>query len=156
DSMGLSTADTARSHFIAALLTEAIAPTNSLLGNPAAFKKALETGGASLGRGLGNFLGDVAKNGGVPAPVGKSGFEVGKTLAVSPGAVVFRTDVLELIQYAPASAHVYARPLLIVPPQINKFYLLDLAPGRSLIEYAVKNGFQVFVISWRNPTPAQR
>src|SRR5262245_43391371 len=156
DSMGLSPADTARTHFIMGLLTEAVAPTNSFLGNPAALKKALETGGVSLGRGLGNLLNDVATNGGMPARVDRSAFEVGKTLAVSPGAVVLRTDVLELIQYAPASAGVYARPLLIVPPQINKFYLLDLAPGRSLIEYAVKNGFQVFVISWRNPTPAQR
>jgi poly[(R)-3-hydroxyalkanoate] polymerase subunit PhaC len=156
DSMGLSAADTARTQFIIGLLSEAIAPTNALLGNPAALKKALETGGASLGRGLGNLLADVAMNGGMPAQVDKSVFEVGKNLAVSPGGVVFRTDLLELIQYAPASADVYARPLLIVPPQINKFYLLDLAPGKSLIEFAVKSGFQVFTISWRNPTPAQR
>src|SRR5262245_50452690 len=107
DSMGLSSADTARTHFVVSLLTEAIAPTNFLLGNPAALKKALETGGASLGRGLGNLLRDVAENGGMPAQVDKSAFEVGKTLAVSPGAVVLRTDVLELIQYAPASGDVY-------------------------------------------------
>jgi poly[(R)-3-hydroxyalkanoate] polymerase subunit PhaC len=156
DAMGLPPADAARTHFIVSLLTEAVAPTNSLLGNPAALKNVLETGGASLGRGLRNFLGDVAANGGMPTQVDKSAFEVGKNLAVSPGAVVLRTEVLELIQYAPASAEVYARPLLVVPPQINKFYLLDLAPGKSLIEYAVKSGFQVFVISWRNPTPAQR
>jgi polyhydroxyalkanoate synthase subunit PhaC len=156
DTMGLPRTNTARAHFVVGLLTEALAPTNFVLGNPAALKKALETGGASLGRGLGNFLRDVTTNGGMPAQVDRAAFEVGKNLAVSPGAVVFRSDVLELIQYAPASAEVYARPLLIVPPQINKFYLLDLAPGKSLIEYAVKSGLQVFVISWRNPTPAQR
>jgi polyhydroxyalkanoate synthase len=127
-----------------------------LLGNPAALKKALDTGGASLGRGLVNLLRDAATNGGMPTQVDKSSFQVGKSLATSPGAVVFRNEVLEVIQYAPASAEVYARPLLIVPPQINKFYLLDLAPGQSLIEYAVMNGMQVFVISWRNPTPSQR
>src|SRR4029450_11405022 len=109
----------------------------------AALKKALETGGASLGRGLINLLRDAATNGGMPAQVDKSAFEVGKNLAVSPGAVVFRSEVLELIQYSPASADVYTRPLLIVPPQINKFYLLDLAPGKSLFEYAVKGGWQV-------------
>jgi polyhydroxyalkanoate synthase subunit PhaC len=156
DTMRLPPASTARAHFVVALLTEAVAPTNFLLGNPAALKKALETGAGSIGRGLGNLVRDLATNGGMPAQVDKSAFEVGKNLAVSPGAVVFRSEVLELIQYAPASPDVYARPLLIVPPQINKFYLLDLAPGKSLIEYAVTSGFQVFVISWRNPTPAQR
>jgi poly[(R)-3-hydroxyalkanoate] polymerase subunit PhaC len=156
DTIGLPPANSARAHFVVSLLTEAAAPTNFLLGNPAALKKALDTGGASLGRGLVNLLRDAATNGGMPTQVDKSSFQVGKSLATSPGAVVFRSEVLELIQYAPASAEVYARPLLIVPPQINKFYLLDLAPGKSLIEYAVMNGMQVFVISWRNPTPSQR
>jgi len=156
ETIGLSRPNVARAHFVISLLTEAVAPTNSVLGNPAALKKALETGGASLGRGLVNLLRDAVRNGGMPAQVDKSAFEVGKNLAVSPGAVVFRTDMLELIQYAPSSTDVYARPLLIVPPQINKFYLLDLVPGKSFIEYAVNSGFQVFVISWRNPTPAQR
>src|SRR5262249_45631208 len=156
DTIGLPAANTARAHFVVSLLTEAAAPTNFLLGNPAALKKALQTGGASLGRGLVNLLGDAAANGGMPAQVDKSPFEVGANLATSPGAVVFRSEVLELIQYAPAGAEVHARPLLIVPPQINQFYLLDLAPGKSLIEYTVKHGMQVFAISWRNPTPAQR
>jgi polyhydroxyalkanoate synthase subunit PhaC len=156
DTIGLPPANSARAHFVVSLLTEAAAPTNFLLGNPAALKKALDTGGASLGRGLVNLLRDAATNGGMPTQVDKSSFQVGKSLATSPGAVVFRNEVLEVIQYAPASAEVYARPLLIVPPQINKFYLLDLAPGKSLIEYAVMNGMQVFVISWRNPTPSQR
>ena len=154
NTIGLPAANTARAHFVVSLLTEAVAPTNFLLGNPAALKKALETGGASLGSGLMNLLRDAATNGGMPAQVDKSPFEVGKNLATSPGTVVFRSEVLELIQYTPTSAEVHARPLLIVPPQINKFYLLDLAPGKSLVEYAVKNGLQVFVISWRNPTPS--
>jgi polyhydroxyalkanoate synthase subunit PhaC len=156
DTMELPPPETARAHFIVSLLTEAVAPTNVLLGNPAALKKAVETGGASLGRGLVNMLRDAATNGAMPAQVDKAAFQVGKNVAASPGAVVFRSGVLELIQYAPAGAEVYARPLLIVPPQINKFYVLDLAPGKSLIEYAVTSGLQVFVISWRNPTPAQR
>jgi polyhydroxyalkanoate synthase subunit PhaC len=156
DTMGKPPAKTARAHFVVSLLTEAAAPTNFLLGNPAALKKAVESGGASLGRGLVNMLRDAAINRGMPAQVDKSAFEVGKNLAVSPGAVVFRSEVLELIQYSPASADVYTRPLLIVPPQINKFYLLDLAPGKSLIEYAVKGGLQVFAVSWRDPTAAQR
>jgi polyhydroxyalkanoate synthase subunit PhaC len=156
DALGMPATSTVRAHFVVSLLTEAVAPTNFLLGNPAALKKALETGGASLGRGLVNLLRDMATNGGMPAQVDKSPFQVGRNLAVSPGAVVFKNDVLELVQYAPVSAEVYARPLLIVPPQINKFYLLDLAPGKSFIEYAVKSGMQVFVISWRNPTPSER
>jgi poly[(R)-3-hydroxyalkanoate] polymerase subunit PhaC len=156
DAAGLPAPTAARAHFVVSLLTEAVAPTNFLLGNPAALKKALETGGGSLGRGLRNLLRDMATNGGMPAQVDKSAFQVGKNLALSPGAVVFRNEVLELIQYAPASEEVYARPLLIVPPQINKFYLFDLAPGRSFIEHAVKSGMQVFAISWRNPTPAHR
>jgi polyhydroxyalkanoate synthase subunit PhaC len=156
DGMELPSANTARAHYVVSLLTEAVAPTNFLLGNPAALKKAVETKGASLGRGLVNMLRDAATNGAMPAQVDKSAFEVGKNLAASAGAVVFRNEVLELIQYAPASADVYARPLVIVPPQINKFYVLDLAPGKSLIEYAVTSGLQVFLISWRNPTPAQR
>jgi polyhydroxyalkanoate synthase subunit PhaC len=92
----------------------------------------------------------------MPSQVDMAAFTVGKNLALSPGAVVFKNEVLELIQYAPATEQVYRRPLLLLPPQINKFYMLDLAPGRSIIEYLVKQGFTVFAISWRNPTPAQR
>jgi poly[(R)-3-hydroxyalkanoate] polymerase subunit PhaC len=154
--VGLDSTNTSRAHFVTSLLTEALAPTNFLPGNPEALKKALETGGESLICGLSNLLGDIATNGGMPSQVDKSAFQVGKNLALSPGAVVFKTEVFELIQYAPASDEVYLRPLLVVPPQINKFYLLDLAPGKSFIEYAVKNGLQVFVISWRNPTAAHR
>src|SRR5260221_14386171 len=83
-------------------------------------------------------------------------FQVGKDLAISKGAVVFTNEVLELIQYAPTSETVYSRPVLSVPPQINKFYIFDLSPGKSLVEYRTQNGFTVFAISWRNPTTQQR
>jgi polyhydroxyalkanoate synthase len=145
-----------RARFVVSLLTDALAPTNTLLGNPAALKKAIDSGGSSLLEGIRNLLTDLSSNQGMPAQVDKKAFQVGKNLAVSPGAVVFRNDVLELIQYAPATPDVYARPQLIVPPQINKFYIFDLAPGKSLVEYLVKIGLQVFVVSWRNPKPMQR
>jgi polyhydroxyalkanoate synthase subunit PhaC len=145
-----------RGRFALTLLTEAIAPTNALVGNPAAVKRAFETGGRSLWRGLRHFASDCARNGGMPSQVGRDAFRVGVDLAVTRGEVVLRTDVVELLQYAPTTATVHERPLLMIPPQINKYYILDLAPGRSLIEYAVNRGFTVFVVSWRNPTPAQR
>ena len=156
DKAGLETMTAARAQFLLSLVTEALAPTNFLLGNPAALKRAIDTGGVSLLRGLQNMAGDLAVNGGMPSMVDRSAFQVGKNLAVTPGAVVFRNELLELIQYAPAGEEVHTRPLVLVPPQINKFYVLDLAPGKSLIEHAVKHGVQVFVISWRNPMPAQR
>ena len=145
-----------RANFVVSLLTDALAPTNTLLGNPAALKKIIESGGASVVAGLQNMLADMTRNQGMPAQVDRRAFSVGENLAVSPGAVVFRNDLLELIQYAPSTADVYTRPHMIVPPQINKFYIFDLSPGKSIIEYLVKNGFQVFAVSWRNPTLAQR
>ncbi|MBV9278794.1 MAG: alpha/beta fold hydrolase [Chloroflexi bacterium] len=148
--------DEQRAEFVASLITDAAAPTNSWLGNPAAIKTFLDTGGTSAARGLMHLVRDLAEGGGTPAQVDKSAFKVGENLAVSPGAVVFKNEVLELIQYTPATERVYRRPVLVMPPQINKFYIIDLAPGRSFTEFAVKNGFQVFTISWRNPTPAQR
>ena len=98
---------------------------------------------------------DLLKNHGMPAQVNKTAFEVGKNLGTSTGAVVFRNEVLELIQYAPTTQQVYSRPQLIVPPQINKFYIFDLSEGKSIVDYLVKNELQVFVVSWRNPTAAQ-
>jgi polyhydroxyalkanoate synthase len=153
---GLDNLTKQRAQFVVSLLTDALAPTNTLLGNPAALKRVIDSGGASLLEGVKNLLADLTANQGMPAQVDRTAFEVGKNLALSRGAVVFRNSVLELIQYAPATAEVYARPQMIVPPQINKFYIFDLAPGKSIVEYLVQNGFQVFVVSWRNPTPAQR
>ena len=156
DGAGLPAKQEARARFAVSLLTEALAPTNFLLGNPAAIKRAIDTGGGSLWRGVQNFLGDFMTNGAMPSQVDRSAFQVGQNLAVTPGAVVFRNELLELIQYTPAGERVYRRPLLVVPPQINKYYFLDLAPGKSFVEHAVKSGVQPFVISWRNPTAAHR
>jgi len=148
--------DREKARFILQLFTEAFAPTNFLLGNPGAIQRATETRGKSLLYGAQNLLDDVLNNGGMPSMVDGRKFQVGKNLAITPGAVVYRSDVIELIQYQPATDKVRAEPLLIVPPQINKFYALDLAPGRSFAEYATQHGVQTFCISWRNPTAAQR
>ena len=137
-------------------LGDALAPTNTLLGNPAAMRQCFETGGASTLQGLRRILDDWAQNGGLPAQVDKRPFRVGDNLGATDGAVIFRNDQAELIQYTPRTGQVLSRPLLIVPPQINKFYLFDLASGRSLIEYLLANGIQVFVVSWRNPTADRR
>ena len=153
---GLDDISKKRAHFVIELLTDALAPTNTLLGNPAALKKVIESGGTSVVSGLKNLVGDLVSNQGMPAQVDKSAFELGKNLALSPGAVVFCDNVLELIQYTPTTPEVHVRPQMIVPPQINKFYLFDISPGKSVIEFLVKSGFQVFVVSWRNPTSAQR
>jgi polyhydroxyalkanoate synthase len=140
-----------RAQFVMSLYTDAMSPTNTLLGNPAALKKAIDSGGASLLGGMRNLVTDLLHNQGMPAQVDKSAFKVGENVATSPGAVVFRNEVLELIQYAPATEHVHARAQLIVPPQINKFYVFDLSDGKSIVDYLVKNEFQVFAVSWRNP-----
>jgi polyhydroxyalkanoate synthase subunit PhaC len=145
-----------RARFAASLLTDAAAPTNTLVGNPAALRKILDSGGASVVAGLKNILSDIAANGWMPSQVDKRAFKVGENLALSKGAVVLTTPVLELIQYSPTTEAVHARPHLIVPPQINKFYFFDLAPGRSIVEHLTRSQFQVFAISWRNPTAAQR
>jgi polyhydroxyalkanoate synthase len=152
---GLDPANKERARFVMSLITDAASPTNTLLGNPAALKKVIDTGGASLLDGANNIMMDLLKNHGMPAQVNKTAFEVGKNLGTSKGAVVFRNEVLELIQYAPTTQQVYSRPQLIVPPQINKFYIFDLSEGKSIVDYLVKNELQVFVVSWRNPTAAQ-
>jgi polyhydroxyalkanoate synthase len=141
----------ARASLAATLITDAAAPTNLLIGNPAALKRAFDTGGASLVRGLRNALRDVSQRGGMPSQVDHGPYKVGENLAATPGAVVHRDDLFELIQYAPATPHVRARPLLMIPPQVNKHYFLDLAPGRSLVEFLVGRGLHYFTLVWRNP-----
>jgi polyhydroxyalkanoate synthase len=147
---------TERARFAMSLLTSAAAPTNFLAGNPAAIKRGFDTAGWSLLRGVRNLLRDAVHNGGMPSQVDTRPFVVGQTVAVTPGAVVHRDEVCEVIQYAPSTADVSAYPVLVVPPQINKYYFLDLAPGRSFVEYAASRGLQVFMMSWRNPTVEQR
>lgn len=151
-----SAEDKERARFALSLLTEAVAPTNTLLGNPGAALRVAQTRGMSLVTGAKHLFEDLLDNGGMPRMVDEQAFRVGKNLAVTPGAVVYRDEVFELLQYTPQAAEVRARPLLLVPPQINKFYMVDLAPGKSFAEYAAQQGIQFFAISWRNPTAAQR
>lgn len=146
---------TERARFVVSLFIDAMSPTNSLAGNPAALKKLLDTGGASLVNGLENFVGDLVRNGGLPAQVDTSKFAVGKNLGTTAGSVVYRDAVMELIQYQPITGEVHRRPLLIAPPQINKFYVFDLVPEKSIVQLALKGGLQTFAISWKNPTPAE-
>ena len=148
----LSEREHAQASFVTAMMLDAIAPTNSLIGNPSALKKAYETKGASLIRGLKNAYEDITQNDGIVSQVDKRPFKVGENLATSPGAVVHRTEMLELIQYAPASERVHAVPLLIIPPQINKAYVNDLSPGKSIVGYLTGGGVNTFMVSWRNPT----
>ena len=147
----LDWADAERVGFALTNLVDALAPSNNPVLNPAALKAAIDTGGGSALSGLRHFITDMAAPPRVPSMVQPDAFEVGADLAVTPGAVVLRTPVFELIQYRPATVMVRQVPLLIVPPTINKFYVIDLAPGRSLAEYLVGQGQQVFMISWRNP-----
>jgi polyhydroxyalkanoate synthase len=155
DEANMDKRDAERARFVVSLLVDALAPTNSLVGNPAALKKLVDTGGASLLHGLENFLADLVKNGGLPAQVDTCNFAVGKNLATTPGAVVFRNSAMELIQYRPMTDDVHRRPLLIAPPQINKFYVFDLVPEKSIVRLALQGGLQTFAISWKNPTAAE-
>ena len=153
---GLSSDARARAELAAAIVTSAFSPTNTLIGNPAAMLKALETKGDSLSKGFRNFIDDWLNNEGMPSQVDASRLKVGKQLAVTPGKVVLRHEMFELIQYAPVGETVHAVPSLLIPPQIGRYYFTDLAPGRSFAEYAVAQGLNHFVISWRNPKADQR
>jgi polyhydroxyalkanoate synthase subunit PhaC len=146
----------AKAELLAGFLLDALAPTNFLLTNPAALKRALETGGGSLAAGARNFVDDLMRNGGRPRQVDTSSFVIGGNLAATPGRVVLRNELMELIQYAPQTPTVHAVPLLASPPWINKYYIMDLAPGRSFIEWAVQHGRTVFAISYRNPDASMR
>jgi polyhydroxyalkanoate synthase len=144
-----------RARFAAGLVTSTLAPTNFLATNPAAIERAVQTGGRSLVRGMRNIVRDVVENRGMPRSVDLRPFRLGETIAATPGSVVYRDEVLELLQYRPTTPRVHSRPVVVVPPQINKYYFLDLAPGRSFVEFAVAQGHQTFCISWRNPTAEQ-
>jgi polyhydroxyalkanoate synthase len=155
DDSSLTPQDISRGHFVITLMTEAMSPTNGA-ANPAAVKRFFETGGKSILDGLSHLAKDLVNNGGMPSQVNMDAFEVGKNLGTTDGAVVFRNDVLELIQYKPITEQVHERPLLVVPPQINKFYVFDLSQDKSLARFCLRNNVQTFIISWRNPTKAQR
>src|SRR4029077_13533890 len=146
----------AKARLVSDLIVAALAPTNYLATNPAALKRAFETGGASVVAGTRNFLDDLRNNSGMPRQVDTRPFEVGRNLAATPGKVVFRNDLMELIQYAPQTPQVRSVPMLASPPWINKYYIMDLAPGRSFLEWAITHERTVFAISYRNPDPSMR
>jgi polyhydroxyalkanoate synthase len=146
--------DDAKAGLMLGFALDAAAPTNFLATNPAALKRAFETGGASLAAGAAHFADDLLHNGGRPRQVDTRPFRVGENLAATPGQVVYRSELMELIQYAPQTPQVHAVPVLASPPWINKYYVMDLAPGRSFIEWAVAHQRTVFAISYRNPDPS--
>ncbi len=147
-----------KARMAASFLIDALAPNNTLPGNPAALRRAFDTGGKSVVRGASHLVDDVLHNGGWPSQVDSSGFEVGVNMAATPGAVVYRSDLIELIQYRPQTDRVHSVPLLFCPPWINKYYIMDLAPGKSLIEWAVNHACAAalsmpFAWSVRSPVP---
>ncbi len=156
DAAQLESGRDAKARFGAKFLLDALSPTNTLPGNPAALRQVFDTGGKSLVRGARNMLGDIRHNGGWPSQVDPTGFEVGVNMAATPGQVVYRSELIELIQYEPQGKQVHTVPLLFCPPWINKYYIMDLAPEKSLIEWAVQHGHTCFAISYRNPDASMR
>jgi polyhydroxyalkanoate synthase subunit PhaC len=143
----------ARMRFFARQILDALSPSNYLATNPQSIKRAMETGGDSLASGVKNLLEDLGK--GRISMTDEQAFEVGRNLATTPGSVVFENELIQVIQYHPLTGTVGARPLVLIPPSINKFYVLDLQPGNSFVRYAVEQGNTVFVVSWRNVTADQ-
>jgi len=148
--------DAERMRLLVDNLVQALAPSNNPACSPVFWKAVIDSGGGNVIRGARHLAADLAAPPRVPSMVAADAFEVGADLAVTPGVVVLRTPVFELLQYQPQTPRVRRVPLLIVPPTINKYYILDLAPGRSLVEHLVGSGQQVFVISWRNPDARHR
>ena len=150
---GLEPVDRKRMEYFARQIVDMMAPTNFLATNPDALERAVETEGESLVRGLENLVRDVEANNGdlVVTLADRDAFKVGENLGTSEGSVVYRNRLFELIQYAPTTETVHKTPLLIFPPWINKFYVLDLKPANSLIKWIVDQGFTLFVVAWRNP-----
>lgn len=140
-----------KAQLVAAAVAAAAAPSNLPVTNPTVLRRAFDTGGRSAVLGLRNLVRDVVTNGGRPSQVDRSAFRIGHDLAATPGWVVYRNDLIELLQYAPRTEQVHATPVLLSPPLINKYYVMDLAPGRSFAEWAVRHGHTVFAISYRNP-----
>jgi polyhydroxyalkanoate synthase subunit PhaC len=148
--------DREKMQFVVDNFVEGLAPSNNPVISPLGWKALIDTGGLSALRGVQAFARDMLSKPRVPAMVEPDAFAVGETVAVTKGAVVLQTSMFELIQYAPQTTKVRAIPLLMVPPVINKFYIMDIAPGRSMIEFFVQQGQQVFAISWRNPQARHR
>lgn len=144
-----------RARFISNIIIDSLAPTNTLMGNPSAQKMAITSGGLSLVKGLKNAYDDIVHNKGMVSQVDKKPFKLGENVATSKGDVVLRTEMMELIHYAPTTEKVYDVPQLTIPPQINKMYINDLSPEKSVVKYQLDNGIQTFVISWKNPSADQ-
>lgn len=144
-----------RARFISNIIIDGLAPTNTLIGNPTAQKRLIDSGGLSLIKGLKNAYVDMTQNKGMVSQVDKRPFKLGENVATSKGSVVLRTEMMELIHYAPTTDEVYEIPQLTIPPQINKMYINDLSPEKSVVKYQLDNGIQTFVISWRNPSKEQ-
>lgn len=145
-----------RATFFTKQLLNALSPANFVFSNPEAIQKALETGGVSLLSGLANMLADVGSPSGLVSRRSEDNFELGVTIAATPGKVIFQNELMQLIQYQASTDSVYRRPLLYVPPLVNKYYILDLQPSSSLVKWLVDQGHTVFVISWVNPGPSLR
>lgn len=146
--------DRVRADFILEQLYSAFSPSNTLL-NPVSVKRAYQTGGQSILSGLRNMIDDLMNNGGMPKQTRTDAYTLGEDLATTPGAVIWRNEMLELIQYQPTTDIVARQPVLLIPPQINKYYIFDLSPENSLIRYLLDRGIQVYVVSWRIPTRAE-
>jgi len=153
---GLEGIERERARFVLDAAKDVLAPVNSLVGNPEALRKAVETRGASVVKGVRNLVDDIRHNHGYPAVADRHAFEIGRDVAASEGSVIFRSDLFELIQYQPKTAEVAPIPLLYVFSQVNRFYLGDLTPDRSLFQRLLDAGIPVFAISWKNPTTAER
>ena len=153
DLRGLDEKDARKIAFYTRQFVDAMAPTNFLATNPEALRETVESRGENLLRGLGNLLDDLERNEGrfSPKMSDRGDFTLGETIAATPGKVVFQNELMQLIQYAPSTGTVFRRPLLIVPPWINKYYVLDLRPKNSFVRWAVSKGYTVFMISWVNP-----
>lgn len=151
DSAGLPPHEQKKLSFYARLFADAMAPSNFLATNPEAIQLARETNGQSLVEGFKNLLGDLEK--GYLSTTDEDAFEVGTNLATTEGSVVFRNEIMELIQYHPTTPRVNARPVLIIPPCVNKFYIFDINEKKSMVRYLLDQGYSVFTLSWRNPTP---
>ena len=155
DELELDALEKDRARFVSTIIIDSLAPTNTLAGNPTAQKRLIDSGGLSLMKGLKNAYNDMIHNKGLVSQVDKRPFRIGENVATSKGAVVLRTEMMELIHYAPTTAEVYAVPQLTIPPQINKMYINDLSPEKSVVRYQLDHGIQTFVISWKNPTKEQ-
>ena len=145
-----------RARFFASLVTDALAPSNWVLGNPAVARKIIDTGGKHFVEGARHLAHDLRHNGGLPSQVDARPFQLGQNIATSRGEVVLRDPMFELLRFSPTTPRVHARPLLMSPPQINKYYAVDLSPEKSLVRWIVDSGVQLFIVSWRNQTLENR